>query len=158
MTTAQPEATPRATLPQRTPRVRLAGEIVLAYVQVRRAIRDEPITGALARLRSPEAVPESPGRPPGEVAVLAPDEREQAAHARHLASAVERTLALVPGDTRCLNRSLVLSRLLARRGIPAKLVIGARSAPAFAAHAWVEHDGRPILSPGDAALGRLAEL
>jgi hypothetical protein len=64
----------------------------------------------------------------------------------------------MPGDTRCLARSLVLTRLLGRRGIPAKLVIGAQAAPDFLAHAWVEYDGQPVLSPGDGSFGRLVEL
>jgi len=71
---------------------------------------------------------------------------------------VARTLALLPGDTRCLARSLVLTRLLARRGIPAKLVIGARTTPEFLAHAWVECAGHPVLAPGDESFGRLVEL
>jgi hypothetical protein len=64
----------------------------------------------------------------------------------------------VPGDTRCLVRSLVLTRLLARRGIQAKLVIGASAGGEFLAHAWVEHDGYPVLNPGDGSFGRLVEL
>jgi hypothetical protein len=52
----------------------------------------------------------------------------------------------------------VLTRLLASRGIQAKLVIGARTTPEFLAHAWVEHDGRPVLDPGDDSFGRLVEL
>jgi hypothetical protein len=64
----------------------------------------------------------------------------------------------MPGDTRCLARSLVLTRLLAQRGIPAKLVIGVRAAPDFLAHAWVEYDGVPVLSPGDGSFSRLVEL
>jgi Transglutaminase-like superfamily len=67
-------------------------------------------------------------------------------------------LELVPGDTRCLARSLVLTRLLARRGIPAKLVIGIRADPEFLAHAWVECEGKPVLSPGDGSFARLVEL
>ena len=54
--------------------------------------------------------------------------------------------------------SLVLGALLARRGIPATLVIGAHAAPSFRAHAWVEHAGQPVLSPGDGTFGRLVEL
>ena len=80
------------------------------------------------------------------------------AEARHLGNAVTRTLAVMPGDTRCLARSLVLTRLLARRGIPAKLVIGVRASPSFLAHAWVEHAGGPVLAPGDESFGRLVEL
>jgi hypothetical protein len=64
----------------------------------------------------------------------------------------------MPGDTRCLARSLVLTRLLAGRGIQAKLVIGTRPAPDFLAHAWVEHAGDPVLAPGDGSFGRLVEL
>ena len=48
--------------------------------------------------------------------------------------------------------------LLATRGIPAKLVIGTRAAPDFLAHAWVECDGQPVLSPGDGSFARLVEL
>jgi hypothetical protein len=71
---------------------------------------------------------------------------------------VTRLLSHVPGDTRCLARSLVVTRLLARRGVQAKLVIGARTEPEFLAHAWVEHDGEPVLDPGDGSFGRLVEL
>ncbi|HEX4465558.1 MAG TPA: lasso peptide biosynthesis B2 protein [Solirubrobacteraceae bacterium] len=130
-------------------------EIVLAYVCVRRAIRGEPITDALTRIREAPRTRPAPARSPAD---RPPASAEEVVLARHLASAVARTLALLPGDTRCLSRSLVLSRLLARRGIPAVLVIGARSAPAFSAHAWVEHAGRAILPPGDGSFGRLAEL
>ncbi len=78
--------------------------------------------------------------------------------ARRLSHAVARLLRYVPGDTRCLARSLVLTRLLASRGIEAKLVIGARTTPEFLAHAWVEHAGDPVLDPGDGSFGRLVEL
>jgi hypothetical protein len=84
-----------------------------------------------------------------------PDSLEQA---RSLGWVVARVLAHVPGDTRCLVRSLVLTRLLASRGIEAKLVIGARTEPEFLAHAWVEHDGTPVLDPGNGSYGRLVEL
>jgi hypothetical protein len=52
----------------------------------------------------------------------------------------------------------VLTRLLAGRGIEAKLVIGARAEPEFLAHAWVEHLGAAVLDPGDGSFGRLVEL
>ncbi|HEV3321193.1 MAG TPA: lasso peptide biosynthesis B2 protein [Solirubrobacteraceae bacterium] len=78
--------------------------------------------------------------------------------AHRLGRAVGRTLRLLPGDTRCLARSLVLTRLLARRGIPAKLVIGARADPDFLAHAWVECAGHAVLPAGDGSYGRLVEL
>ena len=153
------QAEPRHAAPRRMPdarplnpaeRVRLAAEILTAYLQARRALRRAPIASVVATLRSQ--------------AVLAPSSSTTAAtesmleEARRLGWAVARTLALVPGDTRCLVRSLVLTRLLARRGMPAKLVIGARAAPDFLAHAWVECAGDPVLSPGDGSFGRLVEL
>jgi Transglutaminase-like superfamily len=62
-------------------------------------------------------------------------------------------LGYLPTDSRCLMRSLVLTAMLARRGVYSKVVIGVRPAPGFAAHAWVEIDGTPIL-PGDGATYR----
>lgn len=51
----------------------------------------------------------------------------------------------VPFKTTCLERSLVLCWLLARRHIPAQLRIGVRKQNSdFAAHAWVELDGVPL--------------
>ena len=87
-----------------------------------------------------------------------PDGPEALEEARRLGRAVVRALALVPGDTRCLRRSLVLMQLLAKRGISARLVIGTRTSPDFLAHAWIEHDGEPVLPPGGSSFGRLVEL
>jgi hypothetical protein len=126
-------------------RLRLAVEILTAYAYARRALRRAPIATVVAGLRaqSPPAVRSSA------------DSLDQA---RRLGRAVTRLLVHLPGDTRCLARSLVLTRLLARRGIQARLVIGARTEPEFLAHAWVEHDGDPVLDPGDSSFGRLVEL
>jgi hypothetical protein len=126
-------------------RVRLAAEIVVAYAHARRALRRAPIEAAVASLRS---------RAPSSSANAA----EALEQILRLGRAVSRTLALVPGDTRCLAQSLVLTRMLADRGIPARLVIGARTGPDFLAHAWVEYAGHPVLSPGDGSFGRLVEL
>lgn len=62
-----------------------------------------------------------------------------------LGHAVTRILSALPMDAKCLVRSLVLSAVLARRGIESKLVIGVRPGESFAAHAWVEANGRAIL-------------
>ncbi|MGH7481739.1 MAG: lasso peptide biosynthesis B2 protein, partial [Longimicrobiales bacterium] len=69
--------------------------------------------------------------------------------ARRLGKVVGKTLGVLPTDSRCLIRSLVLVRLLTRRSIPSTLVIGVRKNSGFEAHAWVEHDGEPILPPGE---------
>ncbi len=126
-------------------RVALAAEIVAAYARARRALRRAPIAAVIADLRS-EA--------PADLQAGAITYSE----ALRLGYAVTRTLTLMPGDTRCLARSLVLTKLLARRGIPSKLIIGARTDPDFLAHAWVECDGQPVLAPGDETFGRLVEL
>lgn len=126
-------------------RVRLAVEIVTAYLRGRRELRRAPIAMAVERLRAGGA----DARLDGAVAL---DE------ARRLGWAVVKILYFLPGDTRCLRRSLVLMQLLERRGISARLVIGARSGPDFLAHAWVEYDGRPVLSTEGESFGRLVEL
>ncbi len=126
-------------------RARLAIEILAAYVQARRTLRRSPIADVLAALRS---------RSPSS----APSDTNSLAEAYRLGHAVTRLLAHLPGDTRCLARSLVLTRLLAKRGIQSKLVIGAQADPEFLAHAWVEHDGVAVLDPGTESFGRLVEL
>ena len=127
-------------------RATLAGEIVIAYVRTRRAMRSAPFVRVLESVRH--------------CGSYARDGAGQSslAEARRLGHAVARTLALLPGDTRCLARSLVLIRLLSTRGIQAKLVIGTRTGSPFLAHAWVEHAGQPVLCPGDGSFGRLVEL
>ena len=76
-----------------------------------------------------------------------------------LGRAVRRTLVLLPSDSRCLTQSLVLIGLLARRGVPAKLLIGVEATgEQFGAHAWVEYDERALLPPGTDPEKRLAEL
>lgn len=121
----------------------LAFEILGAYVRARRALRRKELSAAVAALRVPATMPtpDDPGR----------------AGAR-LGRAVVTTLRPLPTDTRCLMRSLVLSRLLARRGIDATLVVGVSRADGFESHAWVEHDGRPLLPPGGPKFKRLLEL
>ncbi|MGH2940409.1 MAG: lasso peptide biosynthesis B2 protein [Solirubrobacterales bacterium] len=121
-------------------------EIVVAYVRARRELRRAPIDQVVERLRPLE---------PGEASPPGPDEREEA---RSLGWVVVRTLRFLPGDTRCLRRSLVLLQLLARRRIPSRLVIGVRTRPDFLGHAWVECGGVPVLSPLDGSFGRLVEL
>ena len=80
------------------------------------------------------------------------------ATAANRSQAIGRTLRYVPGDSRCLVRSLVLTSLLARRGIDVKFVIGVAPGPEFKAHAWVESDGLPLLPSLDDEHERLVEL
>jgi len=127
-------------------RAQLGTEIVVAYARASRELRRAPIEEVMARLRAAGSQRSSA------------DDAAELEEARRLGGAVVRTLRFLPGDTRCLRRSLVTVRLLARRGIAARLVIGARTAPDFLAHAWVEHDGVPVLAPGGSSFGRLVEL
>lgn len=148
-----------------TERARLIAEILVSYQRARRALRDAPIETAVGLLRGDtlasaavaadaetDVRPVSPSPPS---TALGPCELGEA---HRLGRAVQRTLRLLPGDTRCLTRSLVLTQLLSRRAIPAKLVIGARAQPSFLAHAWVECSGQPVLPAGDGSFGRLVEL
>lgn len=128
-------------------KLRLITEIIGAYVLVRRTLRRRGLKPTLEALRSPITVP---GRPL--VAGQTSNER------RRLARAVIRTLALVPADSRCLMRSLVLTRMLARRGVASQLVIAISPGERFAAHSWVERNGEVLLPPGSPAMARLVTL
>lgn len=119
-------------------------EIVRAYVRARRALASEPIEAVVTKLRAES----------GE----APAIDDPLEESRSLGWIVVRTLAWLPGDTRCLRRSLVLMQLMARRGLRGRLVIGTRTKPDFLAHAWIEYEGEPVLSPLEGEFGRLVEL
>jgi hypothetical protein len=123
----------------------LVGEIAIAYVRVRRRLRNGGLRDTLVAVRS---------SPP---AALRDPERALPEGMR-LAWAVRRTLPLLPADSRCLMRSLVLMALLDRRDIGSSLVIGVRPGERFGAHAWVELGGRPLLPRGESEFERFVEL
>lgn len=63
-----------------------------------------------------------------------------------LAWLVEKAGEYCPTGTSCLKEALVLSWLMARSGMPTTLRIGVgRHNGSFAAHAWLEQDGRIVL-------------
>jgi len=128
-----------------TAKLALAAEVVAAYVRVRRSLRRSGLQGVLAELRAVDAKA---------VRRLA----EPVAGGRRLGRIVARTLAALPADSRCLSQSLVLTRLLASRGVESRLVIAARPGKHFAAHAWVEHDGVPLLPPSAGQFEELVRL
>ncbi len=51
--------------------------------------------------------------------------------------------ALYPGRALCLEQSLVLYYILRSKGVPVVYRQGIQAHP-FAAHAWIEYEGRPI--------------
>jgi hypothetical protein len=126
-------------------RVRLVGEVIAAYVRARWRLGHGDLPSAVAALRA--GGPQPP----------ASDDDARRAAVR-LAHATRRTLAMIPADSRCLMRSLVVTRLLARRGIASTLVVAARVEGGFEAHAWVEVGGRAVLEPGYPPFERLVEL
>jgi Transglutaminase-like superfamily len=125
----------------------LAGEVLGAYVEVRRTLRRRNLPDALRELRGPPA----PAQP------AAQRTQTEIAGAR-LGAAVSRTLRLLPTDSRCLMRSLVLTALLSRRGLDSRLVLAVQPGERLGAHAWVELGGRPLLPPGGSGYERLAAL
>jgi Transglutaminase-like superfamily len=64
--------------------------------------------------------------------------------------AVNHACIWYPKHVLCLQRSFVTTSLLRCRGVPARLVLGAQKTP-FAAHAWVEVDGRAVNEDRDVA-------
>jgi transglutaminase-like putative cysteine protease len=122
----------------------LSAEILVAYARAQRLLRRRSLPAATAAMRRSS------------------DTRDRSSEDSYrvglrLGRVVTRVLAVLPRDPRCLTRSLVLTAILARRGIPATLVIGVRPEP-FGAHAWVEHSGRPLLPPATAPFERLLEV
>src|SRR4051794_27110012 len=124
-------------------RLRLVGEILVTYLPSWRVLRTGDLEEMVRFARHVESS-KSPVPPEAEHDV-----------ALQLGYAVQRTLSLLPTDGRCLIRSVVLTRMLERRSIDNKLVIGVQNEP-FAAHAWVEHEGVPVLPRGTFA--RLTEM
>lgn len=125
----------------------LALEIVAVYARVRVMLVRGDLPGVVAALRA--------GRAPTRTAR---SDRETHQAATRMARAVRRTLALLPSDTRCLMQSLVLTRMLATRGIGSSVVIGVSPGPEFAAHAWVESDDLALLPRLEGRFSRLAAI
>lgn len=111
----------------------LGGEILLTLVRARWVMARLDLRSGLGTLRRTQVATTS-----------LPPEDAMAVSLR-LGYAVWRTLSAVPLDATCLARSLALSAILARRGIDSQLVIGVKTDAGFAAHAWVERDGWPLL-------------
>jgi len=123
----------------------LAIEVVLTRHRVLVRLRREGLHEALDYARS---------RPAG----ASGGDASAATVSHRLARGVALTLWALPGDGRCLARSLVLMALLARRGLGGRLLIGVRPGEAFGAHAWVEREGRPLLEPGGGEFQTLIQL
>ena len=136
----------RMSVPQK---VILASEIVFVFALVRLQMRRDDIRDVVASIRTRPAI-RSVSAEAG-----APDVWLTATR---LARAVTRTLGALPTDTRCLSQSLVLLWMLSRRAIPSTLVIAAHGSEQFEAHAWIEHAGRPLLSPCGFSDDRLVEI
>ncbi len=76
------------------------------------------------------------------------------ARARHHVGRVTRLVAAAarhgPYKATCLPRSLALQWLLRRRGIESDLRVGVRKvAGGLEAHAWLEHEGLPLIDAPD---------
>jgi hypothetical protein len=132
-------------LPARV-KLALALEVVTTYIRARRSLRRDGLRDTLAVLRAPSPLHDAPTG--GNPVTLG----------RRLGRIVSRTLGALPADGRCLSQSLVLTRLLASRGIESRLVIAVRPGERFAAHAWVEHEGVPLLPRGSDRFEELVTL
>lgn len=146
MAPRRPEAAPLDKPLPALAKLRLAAEVLAAYPRARYAARHKDIRSTMRQLRSKQG------------AVSVATDPESLGRARRLGRAVHRTLHPLPVDSRCLTQSLVLTELLARRGVKTKLVIGVRPGRDFGAHAWVELDGEPLLPAGGGEFHRLTDL
>jgi Transglutaminase-like superfamily len=125
--------------------IRIAAEIGATYCLARWWLARSSFHSAVAAARRVRAAPSQ----------LDADDQTDAAV--RLGRAVERMLRVLPVDSRCLVRALVLTRMLARRGIESSFVLGVTAHPAFAAHAWLERGGVPLL-PTSTRFQRLTVL
>jgi hypothetical protein len=139
----RPEKAPILPPLSRVGRLRLATETLSLYVAVRWRLWRSDVKGTVDALRGVDRQWRDAGL-------------ETYWQGVRLAKATTRTLRILPTDSRCLMKSLVLLGLLSRRGIGATLIVAVKAEPAFAAHAWIEHDHRPLLPAGE--YGRLVEL
>ena len=113
---------------------RLIGEGWVELARVRWALRRQPLPALLAGIDRLPAAPHPPAEP------------------LELAAAVWRASRLHPVPMLCLPRSLALARMMARRGEPCEVVIGAQPLNGtLDAHAWVEQGGTPLNSAADSA-------
>lgn len=72
--------------------------------------------------------------------------------ARRATRLVNAAARFSPFPHSCLSRSIVLWRLLQRRGVAAEIRVGVRrDRGPMAAHAWVEVDGEPVNDAPDVA-------
>jgi hypothetical protein len=127
----------------------LGVEVLASYAVARWTLRRSGLRGAIAALRAIE--PRRAGAAHAGTAEAVDD-------GRRLGRVVRRTLAVLPSDTRCLSQSLTLTRMLASRGVESELVIGVQPGERFAAHAWVEYEGIPLLPRGAGEFEELVTL
>jgi hypothetical protein len=129
-------------------RLSLALEVAVTYFRVRRQMRQGDAERAVAVLRARAAASRASFDAESSSGFLA---------GWRLSRAVRKVLTRIPGDSRCLFKSLTLMCMLERRGIQQLVVIAVRPRP-FAAHAWVEVDGHAVLPDADPGYERLMEL
>ena len=125
----------------------LVVEVLGAYVSVKRRLRRVELHRLVEELRSPTAARSA-----------YPTRLAEQAAAMRIGRAIGRIVTFVPGDSRCLVRSLVLMVVLARRGVASTLVIGVSPSPEFQAHAWVEVDDLAVLPSLEHIHQRIVEL
>lgn len=128
-------------------RIVLVSEILSAYCRVRLELLRARFPDALAAVRDSQGGIRQES-----------DSVVTYLRAARVARAVQRTLRLLPTDARCLMQSLVLSSVLARRGIETKLLIAVKPGDQFEAHAWVEYDGHALLPDSQGVYQVLAAL
>jgi hypothetical protein len=131
-------------------RFAMAFEILTEYLRVRWLLRRSDFRTAVTRLRAT--------RRSTALEVLEPGTRKAEHIGARLGRLVWKTLRLLPTDSRCLMQALVLTAVLARRGLDGDLIIGVKTDPEFEAHAWIEHRGAALLPHEDYSDTRLVEV
>jgi hypothetical protein len=127
-------------------KLRLALEILRSYVRMRLRLTHKDLPSILRDVRQQLPSP------------VVEHSLDEVLTAIRLGRAAARALAPLPFDSRCLVRSLVLSDLLARRGVASRMIIGVKTGAEFEAHAWIEVSGAQVVAGEAAEYDRLVEL
>lgn len=134
---------------------------LLALEAVAELSRARLVTLLPSRIYTGDLGPLSPASGAEAAASVTPEQEEAAAA---IGGVVAGVAAQVPFRALCLQQAIAVRRMLARRGVPARVFLGVSRDPAnplaaangLAAHAWVEVGGRAV--SGGGALEQYAVL
>jgi hypothetical protein len=113
--------------------IRILGEAMALAIPVEIGMRCLPLDALVSRLGG----------------TCDTDRRQAGLDIERAARLIEAVAVFYPLKATCLKKSLILLRILRKRGVPAELRLGVRKVhDDFTSHAWIECEGRTLLGGG----------